>query len=277
MATHRRTEAPRSARPQPAQDRPHKDTRPERPAKPPALLSRLLPKLAGRRTAPAPDPAGKLPHGIPRMFAVIERAVEPFPKAAMFELADRGHTSVFAQLVGCVLSVRTLDEVSLPAALKLLGAAPTPADMAELPVKAIDKLIGTVTFHLPKAATVLAIARRTVEEFNGELPCDVDVLTSFKGVGPKCAHLALGVACGLPYISVDVHVHRVTNRWGYVNAATPEKTLEQLEASLPKAHWIEINRLLVPFGKHICTGKAPRCSTCPVLRYCRQVGVTTHR
>jgi endonuclease-3 len=99
----------------------------------------------------------------------------------------------------------------------------------------------------------------------------------FKGVGPKCAHLALGVACHLPYISVDIHVHRVTNRWGYVSARSPEGTMVELMAILPQAYWIEINRLLVPFGKHICTGTLPRCSTCPVLEMCRQVGVTEHR
>jgi endonuclease-3 len=87
----------------------------------------------------------------------------------------------------------------------------------------------------------------------------------------------LGVACAAPFISVDIHVHRVTNRWGYVQAATPEKTLSQLEAVLPEAHWIGINRLLVPFGKHICTGTRPKCSTCPVLEMCRQVGVIVHR
>ncbi|HXT49180.1 MAG TPA: hypothetical protein VN717_11120, partial [Gemmatimonadaceae bacterium] len=95
--------------------------------------------------------------------------------------------------------------------------------------------------------------------------------------GPKCANLALGVACGETRISVDVHVHRVTNRWGVVRTRTPEATMEALERILPKRYWIEINRLLVPFGKHVCTGRAPKCSTCPVLAYCRQVGVTTHR
>jgi endonuclease-3 len=96
-------------------------------------------------------------------------------------------------------------------------------------------------------------------------------------VGPKCANLVLGIACGTPVISVDVHVHRVSTRWGYVSAATPEKALLALEAKLPHRHWIEINELLVPFGKHICTGKLPHCSSCPVLDMCRQVGVTAHR
>jgi endonuclease-3 len=103
------------------------------------------------------------------------------------------------------------------------------------------------------------------------------VLTSFKGVGPKCANLALGIACGQSRIGVDIHVHRVTNRWGVVSARSPEQTMLALEKILPKRYWVEINRLLVPFGKHICTGKLPKCSTCPVLEYCRQVGVTAHR
>ncbi|CAA9299609.1 MAG: Endonuclease III [uncultured Gemmatimonadaceae bacterium] len=100
---------------------------------------------------------------------------------------------------------------------------------------------------------------------------------SFKGVGPKCANLALGVATGTAGIAVDVHVHRVTNRWGYVAARTPEATMAALERVLPRRYWVEINRLLVPFGKHVCTGARPKCSTCPVLEYCRQVGVTEHR
>ena len=99
----------------------------------------------------------------------------------------------------------------------------------------------------------------------------------FAGVGPKCAHLVTGVACQQPFISVDIHVHRVTNRWGYVQANTPEKTALALEQTLPRRYWIDINRLLVPFGKHICTGRLPHCSTCPLLDMCRQVGVTSHR
>ena len=103
------------------------------------------------------------------------------------------------------------------------------------------------------------------------------VTTGEFGVGPKCAHLALGVATGAPYISVDVHVHRVTNRWGYVSAPTPEGTLRQLEDRLPEEHRVEINALLVPFGKHVCTGVRPRCSTCPVVEMCERVGVEGHR
>jgi endonuclease-3 len=111
----------------------------------------------------------------------------------------------------------------------------------------------------------------------GTLPCDAELMRSFRGVGPKCANLVLGIACHQPLIGVDVHVHRVTNRWGYVQGRTPEHTMRALEAILPQPYWIEINRLLVPFGKHICTGTLPRCSICPVLDMCQQVGVKSHR
>jgi endonuclease-3 len=144
-------------------------------------------------------------------------------------------------------------------------------------VDAIDQAIVQSTFHEAKAPQMLAIAQRILNEYNGVLPCEFAVLTLFQGVGPKCANLTLGIACGQAKMSVDVHVHRITNRWGYVTARTPEATLTLLEKRLPLAYWVEINRLLVPFGKHVCTGQRPKCSTCPVLRMCAQVGVTEHR
>lgn len=219
----------------------------------------------------------KRPFDIDLCLSRIEEAVRPFPKAAMFELYERGYKTVFQQLVACILSIRTRDEASLPAAIHLFERAATPEAIAKLPPAEIDELIRTCSFHEAKAHQILAIAKETVKKHKGELPCDADVLTGFQGVGPKCAHLALGIACGQTVISVDIHVHRVTNRWGYVQAPSPELTMKQLEERLPKPHWININRLLVPFGKHICTGVAPKCSTCPVLDMCRQVGVTKHR
>ncbi|HUR94798.1 MAG TPA: endonuclease III [Gemmatimonadales bacterium] len=210
-------------------------------------------------------------------LASVRRAVRPLPKAAMFALAEEGHRSLFEQLVACILSIRTRDEVSLQAARRLFAAAGDPQRIAALDVAGLDELIGDTTFHGAKAPQIREIARRTVEDHGGTLPCDADLLRGFRGVGPKCAHLALGVACGERLISVDIHVHRVTNRWGYVGAPSPERTMAALAAVLPRRYWVEINALLVPFGKHVCTGRLPKCSTCPVLDMCRQVGVTTHR
>jgi endonuclease-3 len=165
----------------------------------------------------------------------------------------------------------------LPVARALFAQSPTPAKVAALSVEQIDRVISASTFHEAKAQTIRTIAQQTVQEHGGALPCDREVLMSLHGVGPKCANLTLGIACGLPLIGVDIHVHRVTNRWGYVQTATPEKTMAALQEKLPQPYWIEINALLVPFGKHICTGARPKCSTCPLLETCRQVGVTSHR
>ncbi len=195
----------------------------------------------------------------------------------MFALADEGYRTLFEQVVACILSIRTRDEVSLVAARRLFAVARRPESVRKLGVRRIDGLIGDTSFHTAKAAQIQAIAQRVEAELGGTLPCDEDVVRSLKGVGPKCAHLALGIACGERRVSVDIHVHRVTNRWGYVRTKSPEQTMAELERKLPRRYWVEINALLVPFGKHICTGVRPKCSTCPVLDMCRQVGVTSHR
>jgi endonuclease-3 len=219
----------------------------------------------------------KRPFDVDHALARIEEAVRPFPKAALFELAGEGFASPFELLVACIISIRTLDEVTLVCARRLFGLARTPEAMSRLPAERIDEAIGVSTFHEPKARQIREIARRIMAEHGGKLPCRGDVLLSFSGVGPKCAHLVLGIGCGEARIGVDVHVHRVTNRWGYVQETTPEKTMAALEEKLPRKYWVEINRLLVPFGKHVCTGTFPKCSICPVLDMCRQVGVTAHR
>jgi endonuclease III len=210
-------------------------------------------------------------------IAQIRAAVQPFPKAAMFELADEGYTSAFEQLIACLISIRTYDETSLVVAKRLFTHARTPAEMVQLTPAKIEALIRESTYADQKANQIWAIAQRILDEHDGQLPCDETVMRSFNGIGPKCANLTLGIACGQPVISVDVHVHRITNRWGYVQTRTPEKTIAALEAKLPHAYRIEINQLLVPFGKHICTGNLPHCSTCPVLSMCQQVGVTKHQ
>jgi endonuclease-3 len=211
------------------------------------------------------------------MMDRIRAGVQGVPKAALFELAEEGFDSPFEQLLACMISIRTLDEVTVVVGRRLFARARTPQEILKLNAREIDNLIQPSRFHERKADQMLVIARRVMDEFGGEVPCDQQVLMSFDGIGLKCANLTLGIACGQPVVSADVHVHRITNRWGYVQASTPEKTSQALEEKLPTRYKVEINRLLVPFGKHICTGRLPRCSTCPVLVYCRQVGVTSHR
>ncbi|MCK8492639.1 endonuclease III [Spirosoma sp. RP8] len=207
----------------------------------------------------------------------IEEAVRPYPKAAMFDLFERGYNTLFEQLISCIVSIRTLDETTIPVSLRLFDVARTPEQLLALDIPTLTDLLYGTTYPDQKAYTMRGIAERVVNEFGGKLPADYTTLTSLKGVGPKCANLALGVATGQAAISVDVHVHRVVNRWGFVRTKQPEQTLKVLETQVPREQWVNINRLLMPFGKHICTGTLPHCSTCPVVEFCEQVGVDRHR
>lgn len=207
----------------------------------------------------------------------VAEAVRPYPKAAMFALADLGYRTPFQQLVACMISIRTRDEESLPISVRLFEAAPDAAAIAALSATEIAELIKPSTFYERKAEQIRAIAGAVLAMPGEALPCDEAVMRSFAGVGPKCANLALGIACGEARISVDIHVHRVVNRWGYVHTSTPEQTMAALEQKLPRQYWLTINALLVPFGKHICTGVSPHCTTCPLRPMCPRIGVTTYR
>lgn len=211
------------------------------------------------------------------MLRRIEAAIKPFPKAAMFGLADEGYTSLFEQLVSCIISIRSLDETTFPLSRRLFEKARTPKQMLRLSMAEIADLLYGTTYPGQKAETILRIAELAATFPDETLPADFEVLTSIKGVGPKCANLALGVSSGQQRISVDVHVHRVVNRWGLVATKTPEQTLAALQELIKKKYWTDINRLLMPFGKHICVLRLPLCSTCPVREWCMRVGVTKSR
>ena len=223
-----------------------------------------------------PTAEGKEPFDIDRAFRLIRSAVADYPKAAMFDLRDRGYSSPFEQLVGSLISARTRDETTLAVCLRLFDVAKTPEAMTSLSEEELARLLHGASFPEPKARDILAFSRRIVEDHGGRVPDTLEGLTAFRGVGPKIAALTLAVGFDRPAIAVDVHVHRVTNRWGYVATPNPEKTAVALAEILPKRYWIEINERLVPFGKHVCTGPRPRCSTCPLLSMCGQVGVTRH-
>jgi endonuclease-3 len=224
-------------------------------------------------TARPLPPVAKEPFDIDEAFRRLRRAVRGLPKAAMFELRDRGYATPFEQLMGSLVSARTRDETTVRVAERLFAVARTPEALAGLDEAALARLLHGATFAEPKARALLAIARLLLEAHGGRVPDDAAALEALPGVGPKIAALTLAVGFDQPAIAVDIHVHRVTNRWGYVRAPTPERTMAALAAVLPRRYWIEINERLVPFGKAVCTGSRPRCSTCPLLSMCRQVGV----
>ena len=149
--------------------------------------------------------------------------------------------------------------------------------MVALDEAELTKLLHGAAFAEVKAGDIRELSRRIVEEHEGQVPDTLEGLTSFRGVGPKIAALTIAVGFGRPAIAVDIHVHRIANRWGYVATTTPEKTAAALALKLPEPYWIEINERLVPFGKNICTAARPRCSACPLLTMCRQVGVVAPR
>jgi endonuclease-3 len=228
------------------------------------------------RVKAAPE-KGKEPFDLDEVFRRLRKAVRDLPKAAMFDLRDQGFGSPFELLVGSLISARTRDETTLVVCLRLFARARTPETMAKLPESELVSLLRGASFPEPKARDILELSRRIVEEHSGQVPDTLEGLTAFHGVGPKIAALTLAVGFDRPAVAVDVHVHRVTNRWGYVAASTPEKTLAELVGKLPERYWVEINERLVPFGKVVCTAARPKCSTCLLLSMCRQVGVMNPR
>jgi len=227
---------------------------------------------------PAPSPpdtaaGSKEPFDIHEVFRRLRTACARLPKAAMFELRDEGYHTPYEQLVASLVSARTLDETTIPVCHRLFARARTPAAMAALDEAELVTLLRGATFPEPKARDILALSRTILERYGGTVPDTMEHLTAFRGVGPKVAALTLAVGFDKPAICVDIHVHRVTNRWGYVAEPTPERTMAALARILPQQYWIEINERLVPFGKHVCTGPRPKCPTCPLLSMCRQVGV----
>jgi endonuclease III len=219
----------------------------------------------------------KEPFDVDEAFRRLRRAVAGLPKAAMFDLRDRGFDTPFEQLVGSLISARTRDETTMAVCLRLFAEARTPAEMAALDEETLTRLLHGAAFAEVKARDIRELSRRIVEDHDGQVPDTLAGLIAFRGVGPKIAALTLAVGFGKPAIAVDIHVHRITNRWGYVSTKTPEKTAAALADKLPERYWVEINERLVPFGKAICTLARPKCSTCLLLAMCRQVGVTNPR
>jgi endonuclease III len=179
--------------------------------------------------------------------------------------------------VSTILSLRTKDQVTREASRRLLAVARTPAELIALPEQEISKLIFPVGFYRTKARTLKQLGRDLLEKYDGKVPDDLDELLKIKGVGRKTANLVITLGFGIPGICVDTHVHRVSNRLGYVSTKTPEQTEAALRKKLPKEYWIEYNDLLVTWGQNICRPISPFCSKCAIEPYCRQVGVTKHR
>ena len=183
----------------------------------------------------------------------------------------------FRILVSTVLSLRTKDKVTLEASQRLLEKAPTPAALLSLTEEEIQTLIYPVGFYRVKARNLKQIARQLIDRFQGQVPTDRELLLSLPGVGRKTANLVLNLGYGIPAICVDTHVHRISNRLGWVRTRTPVQTEYALMEVLPQPYWIPINEVLVAYGQRVCTPQSPFCSTCPLEQECPKVGVGRRR
>lgn len=183
----------------------------------------------------------------------------------------------FVILISTLLSLRTKDEVTEVATERLFALAQTPEEMLKVPQAKIAKTIYPVGFYRVKAGTIHSTCRELIDRFGSKVPDNLDDLLSIKGVGRKTANLVITLAYGKDGICVDTHVHRISNRLGYVVTKTPDETEFALRAKLPRRHWIIYNTLMVAFGRKTCKPVSPLCSTCPISQYCDRVGVTVSR
>jgi endonuclease-3 len=191
------------------------------------------------------------------------------PRSEFVHLMD-SFNDPYLVLIGCILSLRTNDRTTYPATLRMLKLAKTPQEMKNVKEEDLAKAIYPVGFYENKAKQIIELSRQICDELGGTVPDEIEALCKFKGVGRKTANLVLARGFNKPAICVDVHVHRIFNRLGYVKTKNPEETEFALRKKLPKKYWIDINTLIVTHGQNICKPINPKCSECPINEYCEK-------
>ena len=205
---------------------------------------------------------------IDKIVKTLQKANQP--RSEFVHLMDT-FNDPYLVLIGCILSLRTNDKTTFPATLRMLELAKTPEQMAVVNEKDLIKAIYPVGFYENKARQIIELSRQIVEELGGKVPDEIEELCRFKGVGRKTANLVLARGFNKPAICVDVHVHRIFNRLGYVKTKTPEETEFALRKKLPIKYWIDINTLIVTHGQNVCKPIKPNCSDCPIEKYCAKI------
>ncbi|ORC34927.1 endonuclease III [Marispirochaeta aestuarii] len=211
-----------------------------------------------------------------QIISVLRRATGATEVPSVTKIAGDG-PDPYRVLISTIISLRTRDEVTISASERLFSAADTPSAMLRLSSPAVADLIYPAGFYRTKADTILKISGILLEAHDGKVPSRLTDLLTLPGVGRKTANLTLGLAFGIPSICVDTHVHRIPNRAGWISTSNPEQTEDALMQILPEEFWIEINTLLVAFGKDTCTPVSPWCSRCPISNWCSRIGVSRHR
>ena len=205
---------------------------------------------------------------IDKIVELLKKAKQP--QSEFVKLMD-SFKDPYLVLIACILSLRTNDKTTYPATLRMLELGKTPKDFANCDVKKLEKTIYPVGFYSNKAKQIVELSKILVEKYNSKVPDSIEELCKFNGVGRKTANLTLSLGFNKPAICVDVHVHRIFNRIGYVKTKTPDETELKLREILPEKYWIDINTLLVTHGQNICKPQKPKCNECPIEKYCNKI------
>ncbi|MBX3332796.1 MAG: endonuclease III [Nitrospira sp.] len=208
---------------------------------------------------------------------LVRQEVRRWQEPVLGVVAKQSNRDPFLILISCLLSLRTKDKTTREASDRLFTLAHTPTSLLKLPLKKIERAIYPVGFYRTKAKSIHQICHQLIDKYGGRVPDSIDELVTLPGVGRKTANLVVTVGFQKPGICVDVHVHRISNRWGYIKTKTPEESEQALRRKLPKQYWITYNDLLVPYGQNLCFPVSPLCSRCKLSGLCDQVGVTKSR
>lgn len=212
---------------------------------------------------------------IDKVFAVLKEVTASLQEPIVSRVARAG--GAFEILISTMLSLRTKDAVTEKAFDRLFALASSPGEMVRAPLDEIEKAVFPVGFYRTKAKNIKEISAILVDKYAGEVPGELDELLALPGVGRKTANLVVILAFGGSGICVDTHVHRITNRWGYVSTKSPDETEMRLREILPKEYWAKINDYLVPYGQKICVPVSPFCSRCRLAPFCERVNVERSR
>jgi len=215
-------------------------------------------------------------HAIHEVMAVLSEECRQWDTPSVTVIAEQHH-SAFHVLISCIISLRTKDAVTAAASARLFARAETPQDIVRLTPAEISELIYPAGFYHVKSEQIHEICRVLLADFDGRVPDSIEELLGFKGVGRKTANLVMTLGHGKPGICVDIHVHRITNRWGYVSGRNPDQTEQLLRRKLPPEYWQVINDLLVCYGQNLCYPVSPACTRCRLTAWCSRVGVLRSR
>lgn len=213
---------------------------------------------------------------IDKTIQILKKAIKQWKVPIVTQVAEKGRDP-FKVLISCILSLRTKDDTTAAASYRLFKIADTPFEILQIKDRTLEKTIYPVGFYRTKTKSIKSVCETLISQYNGRVPDKIEELIKLKGVGRKTANLVVTLGYNKLGICVDIHVHRISNRLGYIKTTTPEKTEFALRKKLPQKHWIIYNDLLVTFGQNLCKPISPYCSICPIFKYCSRIDVPKSR